>query len=402
MRVLSILCVCAAACGGDASGGDIDASVTADAFPSAQRPSKRSDIVGVAAGGTMVVFGGDDGPIVDQIASPAYRDDTWLFDPTTGWRQATPTTAPSARGRYAAAGSGEVAFLFGGRFRTAGTTGNYTLHGDLWSFATGTGQWTEVAAGGSGPSARHLSVMAAEPGGSVVIYGGDTNPSALTINPSTEVWRHDQGWTQLTTTGAAPSPRVFMASAYDTQRDRLVIFGGQIGDFVSPGLNDLYALDLGTRTWSQLSANGAAGAPSGRFSASMLYDPTADRYIMMGGHADPGVANDVWSFDPEGGGWSQLGVGDVFTGASLGCLGNSREIPKGYVTEAAGTPERRSTSAFVLLDDAYWLFGGESDCSDHLDDTWRLSPAGTWAELIDARSGESCSRRGDDCPCLCL
>ena len=89
--------------------------------------------------------------------------------------------------------------------------------------------------------------------------------------------------------------------------------------------------------------------------------------------------------------------GDSFTGAALGCLGNSRESPAGYVTQDLSTPERRSTGVIGLLSGTLWLFGGESDCSDHLDDTWSLDVAtGAWSELIEARGGESCARRNDD------
>jgi len=56
-----------------------------------------------------------------------------------------------------------------------------------------------------------------------------------------------------------------------------------------------------------------------------------------------------------------------------------------------------------VLDGALVVFGGQSDCSDHLDDTWRYAlGASQWSELLAARSGESCARRNDDCTCLCL
>ena len=57
---------------------------------------------------------------------------------------------------------------------------------------------------------------------------------------------------------------------------------------------------------------------------------------------------------------------------------------------------------FTLMH-SIWIFGGmHAECSAHLDDTWRYPlGGGDWTELIEARSGESCLRRDDDCECLC-
>lgn len=394
----------AAACGGGDDGGDD----TPDAgFPDDVRPSKRSDVAGVTdpVTGTIVVFGGDDGPIVNQTPSPAYRADTWVLDPASGWSEVT-AGGPSARGRYAASydpGAGRM-LVFGGRFRTAGTTGDYTLYNDTWSFDFMARTWTMLDDGAGAPAARSFPTSVYDTTtGKLFLFGGDTNPAALDVSPDMTVWSYDGSqWQQEAAIGNGPSTRLFMAYTYDSQRRRLVVFGGQVGDFVTPSFNDIYALDLDLMTWSQLH-DGAGTAPSGRFSSALFYDEAGDRYLMFGGHADPGVTNDVWAFDPGTNAWSELAGGDSFTGGALGCLGNSREIPIGYVTEDLSAPERRSGGVVGVLDGAVWLFGGESDCSDHLDDLWRFDPGtGSWAEVIEARTGESCARRNDACECLCL
>lgn len=403
--VLVLALLVAPGCGSSSGDGGPDA---APDVPSDVRPGKRSDTAGVAnpATGTVAVFGGDNGPIVDQIPSPAYVGDTWVFSPTDGWTEVT-AAGPGARGRHAVAldPDGGRMLVFGGRFRTAGTSGDYTLYNDLWAFDFASATWTLIDDGsGTAPAPRYFASAGYHAAGSTLyIYGGGTNTSPLSLTPSDEVWAHDgSGWTQLTVTGAPPSPRLFVAYAHDSSRNRLIAFGGQVGDFVTPSFNDLYALDLATATWSQLDS-GTGTAPSGRFSAMMTYDADGDRYLLVGGHADPGVTNDTWAFDPVSNTWSALAGGDSFTGAALGCLNNPREIPDGYVTQDLSAPERRSGGVFALVGGTAYLFGGESDCSDHLDDVWRLDlGAGAWSEVIGARSGESCARRNDDCPCLCL
>ena len=388
------------ACGGDDGGDGGEPPIEGP------RPGKRSDVSGVidSTTGEMLVFGGDNGPIVNQLPSPAYLDDTWLLDLDGGWTQVD-VAGPSARGRYATASDagGSRMFLFGGRFRTAGTTGDYTLFNDLWSFDFAARTWTELNAGGGlAPAPRIFATSVYDPGSDkLFVFGGSTSTSGLNLTPSDEVWSYSGGaWTLETTTGTAPTSRVFHAYAYDSQRNRLVVFGGQVGDFVSPSLGDLYALDLSTLTWSQLDSG---SGPSGRFLGMLAYDAGNDRYLMMGGHADPGVANDVWAFDPGANSWQVLASGDSFTGDALGCLGNPREIPTGYVNEDLNVPERRQAGVFDYHDGRAIVFGGESDCSDHLDDVWSLdTTSGTWTERSEARSGESCARRAAACECLCL
>lgn len=396
------------ACGGDGSSSS-DAAGSIDAgFTTSQRPGKRSDIASAydPVSKTLVVFGGDDGPIVNQTPSASYLNDTWVLSPDEGWAPIT-STGPSARGRYATAydPSSRVGYFFGGRFRQSGATGDYTLFNDLWAFDFATRSWSLAHDGsGTAPAPRYFPAAAYDTSADrLILWGGDINPSALGITLSNEVWAYSNGtWSELSPSGTAPSARLWVAYTYDSSRNRLVVFGGQVGDFVTPSFNDIFALDLATTTWSRLH-DGSGMAPSGRFSAVMSYDADNDRYLLLGGHADPGVANDVWAFDPATSTWTLLRAGDSFTGGALGCLGNPRELPKGYVDEDLTAPERRSTPIVALIDSSLWLFGGESDCSDHLDDLWRLDlSTGVWHELVEARSGESCARRNDACECLCL
>ncbi len=392
------------ACGGDDGSSTADAGSPDSGIPSDVRPGKRSDTGGVfdPGSGLLAVFGGDNGPIVNQTPMASYVGDTWVFSPTDGWSEVM-GAGPSTRGRHAVAHdpAGRM-LLFGGRFRTSGQAGNYTLYNDLWAFDFAAKTWTMLDPGSAaGPTSRYFSAAVFSAAEGLTVYGGGTNLSGLNLTPVGDVWRYQSGaWTELTTTGTPPSLRLFVAYTYDSTRNRLVVYGGQPGDFVSPALVDLHALDVATGVWTQLS-DGSGSAPSGRFSGSLVYDSAADRYLLFGGHADPGVANDTWAFDPTTDTWSEFRGADSFTGGALGCMGNPRELPKGYVTEDVAAPERRSGGVFVMLDGLPWLFGGESDCSDHLDDVWRLDASG-WSEVIGARSGESCARRGDDCTCLCL
>src|SRR5262245_11938678 len=99
-----------------------------------------------------------------------------------------------------------------------------------------------------------------------------------------------QVWTQLP--GAAhPLARGDHAGAYDSWRDRLVVFGGR--SFVFPVLlGDTLEHD-GT-TWTTRST---AVAPPARFAHGMAYDVPRARVVLFGGkNAANAALNDTWEW----------------------------------------------------------------------------------------------------------
>ncbi|MEE2751662.1 MAG: kelch repeat-containing protein, partial [Myxococcota bacterium] len=221
------------------------------------------------------------------------------------------------------------------------------------------------------------------------------------IDVDSELWRWKDGvWEELEQSGDVPSTRTFLAEVWDPERKRLVLFGGQVGDYWSLSYNETYALDVTTGQWSQL--NDGDG-PSTRMHGHLLYDAQRDRYLLFGGHTDIGDGNDLWSMDPSTGEWTPIREADSFTGEALGCNGNESDVPADYVDQDLTAPERRHRGMYVLMHDNLWIYGGmHAECSDHLDDTWRYPlEDGDWTELIESRTGESCARQDADCECLC-
>jgi hypothetical protein len=379
-----------------------------DTITSTARPDGRSEIAAVAdpASGSVLIFGGNDGPIVDQIPRAAFRDDTWLFTPGTGWEEVA-GDHPRARGRYSAVLDPDQgrALVFGGRFRPANETDDYTLFDDLWSFSFADKTWTRMENGG-GPSPRYYPNAAWDADSDTMyVFGGATNTDPLSINVAMDLWKWTEagGWEELTTSGDAPSDRTFYGTAFDPVGKKMYLFGGQRGDFISQAYQDLYALDVTTGAWEQLH-DGDGRAPSTRMHAMLLWDDVHGRLLVFGGHTDIGDGNDLWAFDGGTKKWEAIYRGDVFTDANLGCLGNPSEVPADYVRQDLTAPERRHRGMGAVMAGNIWVFGGmHSECSDYLDDTWRYDLAtNTWKELLPARTGESCARRGDDCECLCL
>jgi hypothetical protein len=377
-----------------------------DAITRSERPSKRSEVYGVAdeATNTLVVFGGNDGPIVNQRPKATYLDETWIFEPGAGWRQLD-ITGPSARARYGAThdATNGRALIFGGRWREDGASGDYDIFSDLWAFDFTTRTWSLLDDGGAGPSARtYASIAWDDASQTLYLFGGMTNASPMVIDVNMELWSWtaSAGWNLQTYTGDVPSQRTFLGEAWDTKRKRLILFSGQVGDYWSLAYNDTYALDVGNGEWTRLNSG---DGPATRMHPHAVYDGKRDRYILFGGHTDIGDGNDLWEMDPEQGEWRLMREADTFTGVGIGCMGDNSDVPADYVDQDLTAPERRHRGVFALMHDSLWIYGGmHAECSDHLDDTWRYPlQAGDWTELIEARSGESCARKDADCDCLC-
>jgi hypothetical protein len=375
-----------------------------DTIESSERPSRRSEIYGVAdeASNTVVVFGGNEGPVVDQRPKASYLDETWIFEPGHGWTLLE-IDGPSARARYGAAydETNRRALIFGGRYRDAGAEGDYDLFDELWAFDFKSRTWDLLQTGG-GPSARTYASLAWDDDSETLyLFGGMTNASPMVIDVNREFWKWKDGdWTEVDQSGDKPSKRTFLGDTWDSKRKQLVLFGGQVGDYWSNSYNETYALDVASGEWTEL--NDGDG-PETRMHGQMLYDAQRDRYLLFGGHTDIGDGNDLWAMDPDAGTWSTVRSADTFTGNGLGCEGNSSDVPADYVDQDLTAPERRHRGMFVEMYDNLWIYGGmHAECSDHLDDTWRYPlDSGDWTELIEARTGESCARQDEDCACLC-
>ena len=116
-----------------------------------------------------------------------------------------------------------------------------------------------------------------------------------------------QAWTQLASGG--PPGRSRHCMAYDSLRDRVVMFGGRSGTSGS-GMGDTWEWD--NSSWVQV----ASGGPAPRHGASMAYDPTRGVTVLFGGEDGSNVFVDTWEWD--GATWSQVSsVPPSVTG--LGC-----------------------------------------------------------------------------------
>ncbi len=228
--------------------------------------------------GRTVLFGGD-----SVAAGLELPGDTWEWDGSFWTQMQNIGANPRSQSAMDYDSARQVSVLFGGLGATPQGSG-VTL-GDTWQWDGE--DWTQVS--DSGPSARLSHSVAFDSGRNrLVLFGGQGDLSTGGILLS-DTWEFDgENWTQQENTG--PSPRYGHAMAYDGV-GRVILFGGsrEIGSPVS--LGDTWAWN--GPEWVQIAEFG----PSARQYAAMAAGGGGN-LILYGGqtNAGPGLA-DTWEFD---------------------------------------------------------------------------------------------------------
>lgn len=347
-----LLAAYAVGCGGDGSGPTATGAATASMSPepssptpapspTAARPSAlawrqltsesappaRRDHSLVTDGQHLYLFGGRSGA--------GTLGDTWTYNiATNAWRQLDANGPVPRFGHNSVwdASRGQMA-VFGGQ--------NGAFFNDAWEFEPAAKRWTQLAAGGAGPEQRYGAAAALDPAGHLLISHGFTDAGryddtwSLGLPPQL-------GWTDLSPAGDRPIKRCLVRGAWDEERKRFLIFGGQTN--ANPFLGDLWMLKQGA--WTELASE---PKPSPRNLYAMALDQEGQRVIVAGGRSEQGQENDVWFLDLASDTWTQAQpAGEAF--------------PARFGHDAAWLAERRT-----LL-----VFGGNDNSSD-LNDLWELS-----------------------------
>jgi len=395
-------------------------------LPTGGIPSARADSGGALRedGLELVMFGGDEAVVVcGDTPKRSHVGDSWVLDTACGaWtRLDVPGPSPRARHSMVSDPARGRALLFGGRFREAGKTGNYTLYDDVWAFDFVLRTWTKLETTGTGPSPRANSSAIVD-GDTLWVFGGTTSPSSLAFAPTNDLYALNlvtNEWREVSATGDVPEKRLFHALTVDTQTHRaFMAYGGDANAFVGPFFKDLYSLDLGTAAWTKLEVTHPEGFDFGRIKLGMVVRRSegteAARLLAFGGHDDVngasalGNRNDLLSLDlandgpspPSSLAWQHPIQGDTFNKApSAQC-----NFPADFVLPDAASIERRSAFAFAPLPtgEAFVVFGGDSDCGRLSDAWWFDSRKGTWTAIVESLPGLTCLRTGNvDCNSLC-
>jgi N-acetylneuraminic acid mutarotase len=313
-----------------------------------------------------------------------------------GWALLNP---PPARNSHAA-----VWDTTNSQMLAVGGRGSASL-ADLWSYRPTTDTWMPLV----GPGVALLGHTAVwDPiDAQMLVYGGLGGPKESSglwsYRPATKIW------TELRPEGSAPTIRAYHAAAWDSASNRMLIFGGLGGGF--DAFNDVWGYDPASNAWTQLADNyffTFGLVPDGRFYSSAVWDPNGAQLLVFAG-ANPqyGLLDDLWSFDPASGEWTELeadgplpearlsqsAVWDpnrsemlVFAGGCGGCYlsdfwsYNPAQNTWTQLSSGAGSPQARGGHSAVWdsTHGEMLVFGGSS-----LNDLWAYRPGqATWAQRV--------------------
>ncbi|MBM4061184.1 MAG: hypothetical protein FJ265_08830 [Planctomycetes bacterium] len=206
----------------------------------------------------LVTFGGRSPTIT------AFAADTWRWT-GTGWLQIQTAHAPAPRYLYGMCYDAlrDRIVLYGGRTV-------YASPADTWEF-DGTDWQQRQPANSPGP--RQEMVMAHDTSrGVTVLFGGFREPTSLLLG---DTWEYDgTDWLE-TSPPNSPSPRYRCAFAYDSRRQRIVVYGGYDGAQI---LDD--TLEYGGSAWVVTATSGGSPHATEMYAA---YDPVRTRTVTFGG-----------------------------------------------------------------------------------------------------------------------
>ncbi len=212
--------------------------------------------------------------------------------------------------------------------------------------------WTQLDPSSS-PTARDFPSMAFDPStGQMMLFGGSQNGSSL--NDTWVFNTTSNSWIQLTPS-SSPSSREAASMVFDPCTGQIILFGGWNN---GNSLNDTWAFDITTSTWTELSP---AVSPSARYGASIAFDPSSGQIILFGGENNGTFLDDTWAF-------------------------NAQDHANTWTNLTPSTPpsaREGASMAFNPSSGQIILFGGDGS-SGLLNDTWAfntLDNANTWTNL---------------------
>ncbi len=285
----------------------------ADGVPS---PREFGQLASLSGFGEVLLFGGG------QFFGGALSEDHWLFDVSTeSW--SVLGDAPKARIGHVMefVDSLGMAVMYGGgdrqhQLRCLQSSCPTGLLDDMWMFDPTGGQWQfqQLLQGSPGPRSGAAAAYDSQ-SDRLVLFGGigewDGTDRRRRGTLLGDLWTYDPStteWAVLETTGPVPDPRAFAQMVYHQASDRIVMWGGFTGELATTD-PIVWSLDVDTGVWDPIETDPTA-SPHARWFHAMEYDPITERIVVFGGEwyqdRTPTVGQDVWHYDHTTHQWQQV------------------------------------------------------------------------------------------------
>jgi N-acetylneuraminic acid mutarotase len=226
-------------------------------------------------------------------------DDTWIYDSQTNqWTEVFPVVKPSIRQSFSIYYDSNVhrVILFGGYWDS------FPHHGDTWVYNYSDNSWTELNPI-THPSGRYGSNMVFDSDNNRgFLFGGRSGTS--TLNDDTWVYYYENNsWSEMINV-IKPDIRYWHSMVYDSNNQKIIVFGGRNLGAPGEALNDIWVFDPSTDEWAEVLPT---IHPSNRMDFSMVYDSYNQKSILFGGFRFPGpTLGDTWTYVYKSNSWSHV------------------------------------------------------------------------------------------------
>ena len=167
--------------------------------------------------------------------------------------------------------------------------------------------WASVSRNNNPPRRQGASFAYDSESDRLVMFGGGGSTWSLD-----DTWAYDidsDTWAAMAPV-TRPGTRASTVSAYDSESDRVIVFGGYRYTH-SAGwefFGDTWSYDLNTDTWTNLEP---PGSPSARTGHRMAYDSLSDRVVLFGGSGGDSTGAtetslETWAFDLNSNLWTRM------------------------------------------------------------------------------------------------
>lgn len=234
------------------------------------------------------------------------------------WKLAASTSIPARRHSHGLVfdEARGVALLFGGIAASSPNGDNAAFRNDVWEYDGAMSSWKERLSLGTRPELRVGAAVAWDSQRNrLVVFGGRSGGGSY----YEDIWEWDpvtDAWLDRTAAGAKPRARAHASMVYDRMQKKMVIFGGGHGDsddFQGPqiALGDTWEWDPVSGVFTEKKPASALATPSPRHSFALAFDSKRSRTVLFGGLSRPDPAadavpkQDTWDYDGATGVWTE-------------------------------------------------------------------------------------------------